>query len=69
LVLKLVEEPDSELAKVLRELDPDSLLNLGRTVDLSKLDQLLSEWDTNENNNDEDYWQDLLKRNAWSSRS
>jgi hypothetical protein len=65
LVLKLVEEPDSELANVLRELDPDSLLSLGRTVDLSKLDQLLSEWDANENNNDEDFWQDLLKRNAW----
>lgn len=65
LVLKLIEEPDSELAKVLRELEPDSLLNLGRTVDLSKLDQLLSEWDANEDNNDEDFWQDLLKRNAW----
>lgn len=65
LVRKMVEEPNSALAKVLRELDPDSLLNLGRTVDRSKLDQLLSEWDANKDNNDEEFWQDLLKRNAW----
>jgi hypothetical protein len=65
IVKKIIEEPDSELAKVLRELDPDSLLSLGRTVDLSKLDQLLAEWDANESNNDEEFWQDLLKRNAW----
>lgn len=65
LVRKMVEEPDSDLAKVLRELDPDSLVGLARTVDLSKMDQLLAEWDTNERNDDEDFWQDLLKRNAW----
>lgn len=64
-VRKIIEAPDSELAKALQELDPDSLLGLGRTVDVSKLDQLLGEWDANEDNDSEDFWQDLLKRNAW----
>jgi len=62
---KVLEEPESDLAKTLQALDAESLLSLGRSVDLSKLDALLVEWDANEGNNDEDYWQDLLTRNAW----
>jgi hypothetical protein len=64
-VRKILEEPNSELAEALRALDPESLLSLGRSVDLSKLDALLAEWDANEDNNDEEFWQDLLTRNAW----
>ena len=64
-VRKILDEPDSELARALRALEPDSLLSLGRSVDLSKLDVLLDEWDANEGNDDEDFWQDLLTRNAW----
>jgi hypothetical protein len=67
IVRKILEEPDSELAKALQTLDPAELLSLGRSVDLSKLDALLEEWDAKgaEFEGDEDYWQDLLKRNAW----
>src|SRR5439155_11268701 len=66
-VRKILEEPDSELAKALQTLDPAELLSLGRSVDLSKLDALLEEWDAKaeEFERDEDFWQDLLKRNAW----
>jgi hypothetical protein len=64
-VRKILEEPNSELAKALQALDPDSLLSLGRSVDLSKLEALLAEWDSNEGNNDEEFWQWLLARNAW----
>jgi hypothetical protein len=66
-VRKILEEPDSELAKALQTLDPAELLSLGRSVDLSKLDALLEEWDASEqaHNDDEDFWQDLLKRNTW----
>jgi hypothetical protein len=64
-VRKILEEPESELAKALRALDAESLLSLGRSVDLSKLDALLAEWDANEGNNEEDFWQGLLTRNAW----
>jgi hypothetical protein len=59
-VRKILDEPDSELAKALQALDPESLLSLGRSVDLSKLDALLLEWDANEDNDDEGFWQDLL---------
>jgi hypothetical protein len=66
-VKKILEEPDSELAKALQTLDPAELLGLGRSVDLSKLDALLAEWDANEEafRDDEDFWQGLLNRNAW----
>lgn len=64
-VRKIVDEPDSDLAQTFSELDPDSLLALGRTVELSKLDALLAEWDANAENDSEDFWQDLLRRNAW----
>jgi hypothetical protein len=66
-VRKILKEPDSELAKALQALDPGELLDLGRSVDLSKLDALLDEWDANEeaSEDDEDFWQALLTRNAW----
>jgi hypothetical protein len=64
-VRRILEEPESDLARALQALDPESLLSLGRSVDLSKLDALLDEWDANEGNSDEDFWQDLLTRNAW----
>lgn len=64
-VRKILDEPNSELAHALHALDPESLLSLGRSVDLSKLDAVLAEWDANEGNDDEDFWQDLLTRNAW----
>jgi len=66
-VRKILEEPDSELARALQALDPPELLNLGGSVDLSKLDALLEEWDASEDahHDDEQFWQDLLKRNAW----
>lgn len=62
-VRRMLAEP--ELAEALRTLDPDVLLSLGRSVDLSKLDSLLAAWDENEGNEDEGFWQDLFKRNAW----
>jgi hypothetical protein len=66
-VRKILEEPDSELARALQALDPAELLNLGRSVDLSKLDALLDEWDASEEpyEDSEDFWQNLLARNAW----
>lgn len=66
-VRKILEEPDSELAQALQALDPAELLALGRSVDLSKLDALLAEWDEKEaaHEDDEDFSQELLNRNAW----
>lgn len=64
-VRRILDEPDSELAYALQALDPENLISLGRSVDVSKLDALLNEWDANADNGDEDFWQDLLTRNAW----
>ena len=64
-VRKILEEPSSELARALEALDPESLLSLGRSVDISKLDTLLSDWAANEANDTESFWQQLLARNAW----
>jgi hypothetical protein len=64
-VRKILDEPDSELANALQTLDPASLLSLGRSVDISKLDTFLAEWDASDQNVDEDFWQDLLARNVW----
>lgn len=66
LVRKVLDNPESDLAVALSELDPESLLGLGRTVELSKLDALLEEWRQNEGSNDEEFWQDLLTRNSWA---
>ena len=65
-VRKILEEPSSELARALEALDPESLLSLGRSVDISKLDALLSDWAANEANDSESFWQQLLARNAWA---
>jgi Shedu protein SduA, C-terminal/Shedu protein SduA, N-terminal len=62
-VRRMLAEP--ELAEALRSLDLDVLLSLSRSVDLSKLDSLLAVWDENASNEDEGFWQDLLRRNAW----
>jgi Shedu protein SduA, N-terminal/Shedu protein SduA, C-terminal len=62
-VRRMLAEP--ELAEALRSLDSDALLSLDRSVEVSKLDSLLAEWDENKDNDDEGFWQDLLKRNAW----
>lgn len=66
-VRKILEEPDSELARALQALEPAELLSLGRSVELSKLDALLGEWDAagEAHKGDEGFWQDLLTRNAW----
>jgi hypothetical protein len=64
-VRAIVDSPESELATVLDELTSDEVLNLGRRVDLSKLDALLAEWRENDANSNEEFWQDLLKQNAW----
>lgn len=65
LVRTVIESPDSELAEVLGDLDAEQVLALGRRVDLSQLDWLLSEWIENADCGDEDFWQELLARNAW----
>lgn len=65
IVRTIVDYPNSELADALSELDEDDILSLGRTVDISKLDALLSEWGENRDNPDEHFWQSLLTRNAW----
>jgi hypothetical protein len=66
-VRQILEKPDSELASALKTLDPAALLSFGRSVDLSKLDALLAEWDENEEAEaeNEDFWQDVLTRNSW----
>lgn len=65
IVRTIVDSPNSELADALSALDEDDVLSLGHTVEISKLDALLDEWDANRNNADESFWQDLLTRNAW----
>jgi len=62
---EIADFPESELAAMFADLDRNDLLNLSQKVDLSKLELLLSEWRSNLSNGDEDFWHDLLKRNAW----
>lgn len=64
-VRNIVEFPESELADALSALIVDDVLSLSRTVDVSRLDQLLDEWAANRRNADEGFWQELLTRNAW----
>jgi hypothetical protein len=61
-VRKILEEPESELARALQALDLAELLSLGRSVDLSKLDALLDERDASEEafKDSEDFWRHLL---------
>jgi antiviral defense system Shedu protein SduA len=64
-VREILEVPDSALADALDALEVDDVIKLARKVDLSKLDSLLTEWESNYDNPSEDFWQDLLSRNAW----
>jgi hypothetical protein len=61
----LVDSPEGELAQVLATLDTEEIVALGRKVDLSQLDALLSAWQANHDNGDESYWQGLLSEHAW----
>jgi hypothetical protein len=65
IVRTIIDSPNSELADALSALDEGEVLRLGNTVEISKLDALLDEWDANRINADEGFWQDLLTRNAW----
>jgi hypothetical protein len=65
IVRGILDFPESELADLLSALDENDVLNLGRKVNLSKLDSLLNEWQYNSENSDEEFWQRLLTRNAW----
>lgn len=65
IVRGIIDSPDSELAGVLAGLDEADILNLGRKVDISKLDMLLSEWRQNATVSSEEFWQGLLTRNTW----
>jgi hypothetical protein len=65
LVQTLIDSPHGELAEVLGDMRAEQVIALGRRVDLSQLDALLSEWLSKADRADEGYWQDLLARNAW----
>lgn len=64
-VRSLIESPQGELAEVLAGLQPDEIIALGRKVDLSQLDALLSTWLANLERADEEFWQRLLSEHAW----
>lgn len=64
-VQSVVDSPGGELAQVLATLDTEEIVALGRRVDLSQLDVLLSEWHANQDNPDEGFWQSLLAEHAW----
>lgn len=65
LVQTLIDSPRGELAEVLGDMRAEQVIALGRRVDLSQLDALLSEWLDNADRPEEGYWQALLARNAW----
>jgi hypothetical protein len=65
MVQDIIDAPTSELAAALRQLDEQTLLNLGRRVDVSKLDALLSEWETIRGSAAEGAWQELFASHAW----
>jgi hypothetical protein len=64
-VRRLVDSRDDELIEALATLQPEAIVALGRKVDLSQLDALLSAWLENAENNDEGFWQNLLAEHAW----
>jgi hypothetical protein len=64
-VRRIIDSPSSELVAAFGELDDEDILSLSRKVDVSKLDALLAEWDAHENESREEFWHQLLKRNAW----
>lgn len=64
-VRSLIDSPQGELAEVLAALQPEEIIALGRKVDLSQLDALLSVWLANLDRADESFWQDLLSEHAW----
>jgi hypothetical protein len=65
IVREILDLPGSELASALDALDQDDVLSFARKVDVSKLDSLLEQWQENHDNGNEQYWHDLLTRNAW----
>ena len=64
-VRSLIDSPQGELAEVLATLQPEEIVALGRKVDLSQLDALLSSWLSNLDRGDESFWQALLSEHAW----
>jgi hypothetical protein len=65
IVRSLIDSPEGELAEVLATLQPESIIALGRKVDLSQLDALLEVWLGNAEDAGESFWQDLLAEHAW----
>jgi hypothetical protein len=65
MVRDIVDAPRSAFAAALRDLDEQALLSLGQRVEVSKLDALLTEWDSIRESSDEDDWQSLFARHAW----
>ena len=64
-VRSLIDSPQGELADVLANLEAEEIIALGRKVDLSQLDALLSAWLANLDRADESFWQRLLSEHAW----
>ena len=65
LVQDLLSSPDGDLAAVFDELDADTVIALGRRVDLSQLDALIATWLGSQDVANEGFWQRLLTQHAW----
>lgn len=65
LVQDLLKSPEGDLAAVFDQLDADTVIALGRRVDLSQLDALIAAWLENQDVAEEGFWQTLLTQHAW----
>lgn len=61
----IIDNPEDIDLSLIRRLDPNKLKNIDSLVSVTRLENILNEWDKNKDNDDENFWQKLFQDNAW----
>ncbi|MGH2878678.1 MAG: Shedu immune nuclease family protein [Solirubrobacteraceae bacterium] len=65
IVQRIIDSDSTELSEALSQIDVEDVLALSQKVEVSKLDALLADMNAHGDEKREEYWQELLKQNAW----
>lgn len=61
----IIDNPEDVDLSFIKYLDINKLKDIDSLVSVSKLENILKDWDKNKDNNDEEYWQKLFQNNTW----
>lgn len=61
----IIDNPEDIDLSLIRRLDPNKLKNIDSLVSVTRLENILNEWDKNKDNDNENFWQKLFQDNAW----